>query len=317
MDKLGLIEVFIEVVNTGNFVNTAGSLGLSPSTVSKAVARLESHLKFKLFNRSTRQLKLTPEGLIYSEIARNMLAELNECENQLRCDRQRPQGSLKINSSISYGRLYLLPIIKEFRSRYSDINIDITFSDRYVDVIEHGVDVCIRSGQLSESSLIGRQLSPIDFLICASPDYIERYGYPISVEELSNHSWIRFRFKQTGRIMPIRIKHGNEEKQVDPNRDFIVDDGEALASLCADGLGITQLPHFIARDWIQKKKIVLLFPTERPKGFGIYAVYASQKSTSAKISVFVEFLHQHLYSQGESTFYTWAEQLTPLMDRLR
>lgn len=313
MDKLGLIEIFLEVVSTGNFVGAATSLGVSPSTVSKAVARLESHLGFQLFVRTTRQLRLTLEGKIYADTSRGMLQTLQECETQLKSESLHPRGTLVINAPVSYGRLYLLPLLREFRNAYPDLDVALNLDDRYVDIIESGVDLCIRSGQLGESSLIGRQLSPIYFIICAAPAYIEKMGVPCDSSEFDRHAWIRFRFQQTGRLMPIRVVGDDGAEQlVDTGRNYIVDDGEALATLCAEGLGITQLPHFIAREWLMRGEIVALYPAIRPVGFGVFAVYANQEKTPAKITAFINFLQEHLASQGESAFKTWVETIRPI-----
>ncbi|MDX1696025.1 MAG: substrate binding domain-containing protein [Ketobacteraceae bacterium] len=210
---------------------------------------------------------------------------------------------------VSYGRLYVLPLLSGFSEAYPDITLDLSFDDAYVDMIEHGVDVSIRSGTLDDSCLVAKQLSPIDFLICASMDYSERHG-PITRHNLMQHPWIRFRFKQTGRPMPIMMRDGQAQVNLDPGNQNIVDDGEALADLCAQGLGLTQMSHFITRDWIRQKKIRPVFLYFRPKGFGVWVIYAKRDYLPARIKAFVGFLERAIQDIGESAYHTWAEHLT-------
>jgi DNA-binding transcriptional LysR family regulator len=240
---------------------------------------------------------------------RRLLTELDDCELNLVEANDTPTGRLKINLPVSYGRRYVMPLLARFHQAYPGIELDLSFNDAYVDMIEQGVDVCIRSGSLEASSLIARQLSPIDFLICASPAYLDNHG-PLIASEFSRHHWIRFRFRQTGRLMPIMVPGIEEQQNLDPGQQFIVDDGEALAELCAQGLGLTQMPHFIARDWLRKKQMVPVMPYYRPKQFGVWVIYAKRAFLPAKIRVFVAFLSQALEQQQETAYRTWAEELS-------
>ena len=309
MDKLGLLEMFIKVVENGSFAAAASHLGTSPSTISKAISRLEAHVQFKLFQRSTRQLKLTNAGVAYLETARHVLNTLDVSEQQLSTDKHLAKGTLRINLPVSYGRLYILPLVHEFQRRYPEIGFELSFNDEYVDMIEHGIDISIRTGRLNDSRFIAKQLSPIDFVTCASADYIAAHGVPTCASELAQHNWIRFRYKQSGRLMPIILR----DQAIDPyfasDKQIIVDDGEALAELCAQGLGMTQLPHFIARNWLNHGRIQNLYPLYQPKPFGVFAIYAKSEYPPVKIRLFVDFLTQALASMGESRFSTWAAQL--------
>ncbi len=313
MDKLGLLEVFSEVARTGSFAQAAVGMGASPSTISKAIARLESHLEFSLFVRSTRRLRLTPQGQLYLDSVRTILQSLADSEHRLRQSTLTPQGVLSINAPVSYGRLYMLPLLTEFRQRFPELDVNVSFSDHYRDTIEEGFDLSIRSGQLKDNSLIGRQLSPIDFLICAAPDFLHQRGVPGSVTQLMAQPWIRFRFKQTGRIMPVFCPlQASGEDSIDPGRQYVVDDGEALAQLAAQGLGLVQLPHFIARNWLLSGQLVSLYPAVRPPTFGVFAVYPMQERTPAKITAFLTFLQQQLAAMGEDGRHTWVDDVAPL-----
>ena len=290
MDKLNLLKQFVIVVDQGGFSSAANHLGLSPSTLSKGMARLEDSLKIKLFNRSTRQVQLTSSGKFYLLTARNIIEELEQCEQQLQQANDEPKGCIKLNVAISYGRRYIVPLLQGFKQRYPDIHFELSFNDAYVDMLEHGIDLTIRTGTVQDQSVIARKLSPTDLLICASPDYLEQHGYPRNSDEYNNHPWIRFRYRQTGKLMPIMEQGQNH----DPGQQFIVDDGETLAELCAQGLGLSQMPHYIARDWIENGRIKALFPHYRLEDAGVFAIYPKREYLPRRVRVFIDYLLEEL-----------------------
>lgn len=312
MDKLNLLKLFINVAERGSFAATANHLGLAPSTLSKAVARLEKDLEIVLFYRTTRKLTLTESGQEYLYIARKLITELEHCEKKLCQLNKQPQGVIKLNTPVSYGSLYITPLLGKFHQLYPEITFDISYQDAYVDMIAEGVDVCLRSGTLSDSGLIAKQLSVMDFLICASPAYVEKHGKPNSVEEFDQHPWIRFRYRQTGKLHPIFAMQSNSECLLDPGQQWVVDDGEALLSLCAQGVGLTQIPHFIAREGIAQQQILPVFPMYRPKNYGIWAIYPEREYLPEKIKVFLEFLSNEISAIGENSVTTWAEEYSSI-----
>ncbi|TBR43866.1 LysR family transcriptional regulator [Marinomonas agarivorans] len=309
MDKIRSLRFFIATLEGGSFAAAAKRYGTDPSTVSKAIQRLESDLDIQLVQRSTRQLKLTEAGRIYANTARLVLEELAACEENLKRQNDSPSGTLKLNVPVSYGRLYIRPLLKTFCQRYPNITVDIQYDDAYVDIIEQGIDVSIRSGSVQDSQLIVRQLSPIDFIICGCKEYLDRYGIPSSAEEFNDHSWVRFRYKQTGKLLPIRMPKFDGIGEYDPVQNLIVNDGESMAELCAQGLGLTQIPHFIARDWLQSNRLVPLFPSMRQAHEGVYMLYAKRDALPARVRVFVDFVTEAIQAQGETPLHTWAEKL--------
>lgn len=316
MDKLSLLKLFINAVDHGGFAAAANHLGLSASTVSKGMARLEDNLSIKLFNRSTRQVHLTDSGFRYLVTARRIVLELEQCEQELKQTNDRPCGQVKVNLPVSYGRLYVMPLLQGFTKLYPDIKLEISFNDSYVDILEQGIDLTIRTGKLDDQRLVARRLSPIDFILCASPSYIASNGLPTCAVEYSQHSWVRFKYRQSGRLMPITIDEGQGAKSYDPGSQFIVDDGEALAELCAQGLGLTQLPHFIARGWLITKKLVPISPFFRSPE-GVYCVYPKREFLPAKVKVLVEYLMMKIEQGGENTYHTWAESLQPIVHEIK
>jgi len=309
MDKLSLIKMFICTVEHGGFAAAANYLGLSASTVSKGIARLEDNLNIKLFHRSTRQVHLTDGGSCYLITARRITLELEQCEKELKQANNLPSGKVRINLPVSYGRLYVMPLLPEFTKLYPEISLEISFNDSYVDILEQGIDLTIRSGKLDDKRLVARKLSPIDFILCAAPEYITANGLPKCAAEYSQHNWIRFKYRQTGRLMPISVDEGQGIEDYDPGQQYIVDDGEALAELCAQGVGITQLPHFIARNWLKLNKIIPISPFTRSSE-GVYCIYPKREFLPAKVKVLIEYLVMKIENSGENTYHTWAENLT-------
>ncbi len=314
MDKLKLLRLFLMVIDHGNYSAAAKQLATSPSTISKAIMRLEKTVGIQLFQRSTRQLRLTTEGEQYSLQIRSLLEQLDTCEYTIKQQNDLPCGKLRISVPISYGRLYVRPLLKSFKCLYPDISIELSYDDKYMDIIEQGYDICVRSGTVSDSRLIARQLSPIDFLICASPEYLQCHTRPKSARDFIKHPWIRFRYQQTGRILPIMMPNKPSHREYDPDQTYVVDDGETMAELCADGLGLTQIPHFIARNFFRKNKIVCLFPAFCPSGHGVFIMYPKRDYLPERVKVFVDFLCNEIEKQGETPLSTWAKNIKPWRD---
>ncbi|WP_250655811.1 LysR family transcriptional regulator [Alkalimarinus coralli] len=310
MDKLRVLQLFIAAAEQGSFAAVAKTLGTSPSTISKAISRLEADLGVQLLYRNTRHLKLTQSGESYALTVRNLVNELSTCETELLQSNDLPKGLLKVSVPVSYGRLYIRPWLKAFHQRYPDITLDISYSDHYVDIIEQGIDVCIRSGTVQDSRLVSRRLSPMDFIICASPEYLAQHGSPSGPEQFADHRWIRFRFGQTGKLMPIKFLKDGAIVDYEPDKSFVVDDGEALAELCADGMGLTQAPHFIARNWLNSTSIVPLYAPFQIDGYSVYALYPKRNYLPLRVRVFIDFLVEQLAKQGETREQTWASNLS-------
>ena len=306
MDKIRSLRFFVAALDGGSFAAAAKLFGTNPSTVSKAIGRLEKELGIPLFLRSTRQLSMTPAGREYAATARRLLEELTTCEERLKSQNDMPEGRLRLNVPVSYGRLYIRPMLKAFCRRYPGIEIDISFDDGYIDIIEQGVDIAIRSGSVQDSQLIVRQLSPIDFIVCAGKTFLERQSPPAGPEQFIHYPWIRFRYKQTGKLLPVMAPGVDGPVESDPGRQFVVNDGEAMAELCAEGMGLTQLPHFIARKWLMSGELVQLGHSMRQPGAGVYLLYAKRENLPARVRVFIEFVRESLEAQGETPHSTWA-----------
>ena len=317
MDKLRLLELFLATCDGGSFAAAAKACDTDPSTVSKAIGRLETQLQLTLFQRSTRQLRITTAGKRYAATARTLLQDLGACEDELRQLNDSPRGTLRINSAACYGHLYLRPLLQAFCQRYPAINLELEINDLHLDIIENEIDVALRTGYVKDSRLVARRLSPMDFLVCASPHYLDTHGIPRYAEDFHQHSWIGFRIKESQQLQPILLPdpHG-QYLPYELERRHITDDGEAMAHLCADGLGVAQLPHFLAKQGLESGALVSLYPYYRPPqpDSGVFAIFPKRDYLPAKVRVFIEFITAALEAMEERPNHTWAENLSSVIN---
>lgn len=316
MDKLRSLEFFLATCDGGSFAAAAKTCNSDPSTVSKAISRLEDHLGLTLLQRSTRQLRITDAGQHYARTVRSAMQNLKECETELKHLNDSPSGILRINSAVCYGHLYIRPLLPAFCKRYPDIKLELELDDLHVDIIENEIDVSLRTGYIKDSRLVARRLSPMDFLTCAAPQYLDKHGTPKCHEDFHQQQWIGFRIKQTRQLQPIYLpdKSGNYVP-IELERDYITDDGEAMAQMCADGLGVAQLPHFLARQNLEEGNLLSLYPCLRleESDSGVFVIYPKREYLPAKVRVFIEFLTENLAAMEESPNKTWAREWKPLV----
>jgi DNA-binding transcriptional LysR family regulator len=237
------ILAFTRVVESESYTKAARRLRISKSMVSRRVARLEAKLGTRLLVRSTRGLTPTEAGRLFAARAGRAIGELQEAEMEAAESEREPSGTLRIAAPLSFGILHLGPALAEFAEQYSRISISISFSDRFVDLVEDGFDAAIRIGVLKDSSLIGRKLSPIRALIAASPDYLARRGRPMTPRELTQHRCLTY--SGPGSDEQWRFRTGGRWLAVKPSGPFRADNGEVLRDAAVAGLGITALPSFI------------------------------------------------------------------------
>ena len=189
VDSLSTMEVFVRVAQEGSFSAAARSLGLTPSAVSKQISRLEDRLGARLIARTTRQLALTEEGRAFQERADRILADVAEAEQAVSQMRGEVRGTLRVNVPVAFGRLHVAPLIADFLAEHPNLSMEVIHNDRYVDLIEEGVDLAVRIGELKDSTLIARRLAPNRRVICGSPAYLERRGRPRRPADLATTAW--------------------------------------------------------------------------------------------------------------------------------
>lgn len=307
MDKFKTIALFMSTIETGSFAATAKKHATDPSTVSKAIKRLENQIGLQLFYRSTRQLSLTSAGQNYAETVGTLFRQLESFEDELKSVNDSYSGLLKINIPVSYGRMYVLPMLCQFKKYYPDISLDISFNDQYVDMISDSIDVSIRSGTLADSRLVAQKLTPMEFVLCASNELAASTNIDMSSEALATLPWVLFRFKQSGKTMPIDFYYQGRHIVVEPQEITIVDDGEAMAEMCAAGLGLTLMPHFTAKQLVEAGKVKVLAKIDDFPNSGVFIVYPKREYLPKRTQVFIEFIKAYLEQIGESPSNTWLK----------
>ncbi|MGF7050928.1 DNA-binding transcriptional LysR family regulator [Bosea sp. OAE752] len=295
MDSLTGLTAFVRTADFGSFVVAGRVLGLSASAVGKAVTKLEQQLGIRLFQRSTRSLRLTEEGRAFHERCRRILDDLDDARAMLAHTMDVPRGRLRISTPIVSYHL-LLPVLPEFMARYPEIEVDLDFNDRLVDLIDEGVDVAIRSGDLPDSRLMARRLRPFQLLLCAAPSYLERHGKPECPRDLDGHLGVRFRFPNSGKIQawPLTLPAGEPELRT--RTVLTCNNMEALRGSTIAGLGIGCIPDFLARDPLAKGELHTLLDEhiDAPGHFSL--IWPSSRNLSPKVRVFVDFIGERLFS---------------------
>lgn len=290
INRSGEMEVFVRAIELGGFSAAGRALGMTPSGVSKLVARLEARLGTRLLSRSTRQLQLTPEGSAYLERATRILSEIDEAEREATAGAT-PRGRLRINSNLPFGHKYLIPLLPAFRARYPEIVVDLALTDTVIDLVAERADVAIRVGPLKESRLVARKLGESRILTVASPGYLARKGTPRRVEDLAAHECLAFNFPRQSRSWPFRSKDG-ETIQFTPRPSALGSDGESMRLMAIAGLGIARLGAFHVNDDIKAGRLVEVLKALNPGDTeATHAVYVGQGGhLPARVRVFLDYL---------------------------
>lgn len=296
-DRTGEMAAFLKVACAGSLSGAARELGLTPSAVSRTVARIEARLGVRLMVRTTRHLRLTEEGEAYARAARRILADIDETEAAL-ADRANPRGRIRVSASMAHGRLVIVPLLGEFVARYPDIEVEMELSDEIADVLGGRVDVAIRFGPLADSPLTARRLGETGRTVIASPAYIARHGTPRVPADLANHNCLDFSFRRIEPGWPFR--EGGRDYMLEVKGNITANNGETLVQLAAQGVGITRVGNFHideanARGEFASGALVPLLEEFNPQDReSIHAVFVGGANTPARVRVFVDFLAEKL-----------------------
>ena len=293
INRSGEMEVFVSVVERGGFSAAAQARRMTPSAVSKLVARLETRLGARLVNRSTRKLQLTPEGCAFYERSVAILANISEAERFASAGEQ-AAGRISINTSGSFGNHVLAPLVPAFMAEHPSVALDITHTDKVIDLLEERADVAIRAGPLKTSSLIARKLGAARKIIVASPDYLAQYGEPHSAAELHDHRRIGFSYARALEGWPI-LEDG-VEITIPLTPGLQVGDGEAMRYLALSGAGLARMTEFTVRADIAAGRLVPVLEALNPGDLEeFYAVYIGQGGPlPARVRALLDFLAKHV-----------------------
>jgi DNA-binding transcriptional LysR family regulator len=290
LDKLAAWRAFAAVVEQNGFSAAASTLGLTASAVTKTVAQLEQQLGVRLLARSTRQLSLTGEGQIFFERCRRILVEIEMAELEMGQTSTAPRGLLHVQVPVVIGRLHVIPRLRALLEAYPEITLRVTQADRRLDMIKHGIDLAIWTGELPESRLVARLLARSYRITCAAPAYIERYGRPGTPDDLADHNCLRTTSWQSGRTWLFRMPGG--ERTIGITGNLLLDNSDSYREAALAGLGIAQGTSFLFRDDVASGALVQLLPDYVAEGQKFWAVYPDIHSRSPKVGVLVDLLDQ-------------------------
>lgn len=291
-DKATALQVFVKAVELGGFSAAARALGLTPSAVSKTIARLEDRLGVRLLNRTTRSLVPTPEGATYAERARSILADIEEADQEITRFRSAPRGLLRLHVSVAFGLHQLPPVLPEFMRRYPEVQLDLAVSDRMPDLAEEGIDLAVRSGDVDDPSLIARRICLMERVICAAPSYLAEHGTPVVPEDLPRHNCILLSSQPQPGYWPFDTPHGVQTVHVAGN--VIADNAETGMRLAVLGLGLIRLGDTLVGEPLRRGELTaVLTDVHHVEPIPIHAMYLPGRHRSPKVVAMVEFLLEH------------------------
>lgn len=285
---LRLVATFIEAARRSSFSGAAKALGLTPGTVSQNIKSLEEQLGVRLFARTTRQVRLTPEGARYLDRCAPALEALAEAESTVRDERAALSGRLRVTSTTAFGRTHLLPVIAAFMEAHPAVEVELSLSDRFVDLVAEGFDVAIRGGVLPVNEYVSRLILPVAMLVCASPEYAARYGLPETLDDISGHPMIGMRSNPSQEVLAWEFAApGGGVQRLEITPSLVVNDPEGVALAAAAGLGLAQAGSNIVLPKVAGGSLVLALADRAVRSRGLYAVYPSRRFVPRRLTAFV------------------------------
>lgn len=298
MDRFEAMRVFVQVVECGGFARAADRLSLSTSAVSRHVADLETHLAARLLQRTTRRISLTESGRLFYERCVQLLADLDEAEQEVAHTVAAPRGTIRLTTSINFGMRHVTPAIAAFVNRYPEVKFDVSLSDRLVDLVEEGFDVAVRIGGPGAGHVVARRLAETRLVTAAAPEYLARHGVPKAPADLAHHSCLTYEYE---------VERGRWRLHDTAGREHVVqvagsvrsNNGDLLAEAAAQGAGVVYEPAFIVGPEIRAGRLVPILTDYHSAPLPIYAVYPSRKHLSAKVRAFVDFLAERFAAAAD------------------
>ena len=290
MESLSGFNVFVQVAETRSFVAAGRALGISASAIGKSVARLEERLGVRLFHRSTRSMTLTSEGTLLLERSRRVLAEIEAAEQELSQSASLPKGRLRVSLPLVSG--LVLPLLADFMRAYPAVELDLSFTDRMVDVVEEGYDAVVRTGELLDSRLSSRQLGRFGTVIVGSPAYFAQHGVPQRPADLAGHPCLHYRFPNSGKleVWPLLRKEGQAEPEPRLPTSMICDNAETRVWFALQGLGIACLPEFAVRAELAAGTLRTVLDEYVERTITFHLLWPSGRHLTPRLRAFIDFM---------------------------
>ena len=292
MDRFQEMQVFAAVVDAGSFAGAADALGISKPTVSRQVSELEFRLGARLLQRTTRKLSLTSEGEVFYGRCKAVLDDVEAAEAEVASSAGQATGVLRVNAPVSYGLKRLAPLWGPFMRRHPNVRLDVTLSDRFVDLVEEGYDLAVRIARLPSSSLVSRQLATTRLILCASPQYLRVHGTPVHPSELARHEVLAYNLLATGDSWSLKGPEGTVSVKVDAR--LWTNSGDTCREVALTYGGIILQPSFLVDEDLRTGTLVEILPEYRSAELGIHAVYPTRKHLAPKVRLLIDYLHDCL-----------------------
>lgn len=291
MDRLQAMQVFTRVVEANGFGKAAESLAIPPSTVTRVVKELEAYLGVKLLQRTTRHISLTPDGSLYYEHCLRLLLEIEAVESSFPGSSGRPRGKLRIDMTPSFARLFVIPALRDFQTRYPDVELVLTLGDRPIDLVQEGVDCVIRSGVPQDSAtLVARRIAGFEWVICASPDYLERHGEPATLDDLRHHHAVGYLAAGAGRGAPWHFVIDGKERSVQLAEPVAVNDTDAYVASGVAGLGLIRAASYMVIPHLRNGTLRQVLPQLAASTVPLSLLYPQNRHLSPTVRAFSSWI---------------------------
>ena len=297
--ELSVLQTFVDVVKQGSFAAVARERNVDPSSVSRAIAGLEEEIGIRLLQRTTRQLSLTEAGMAYFQRIEPLVDEMQQAIDVAADMSGQPKGTLRVTASVSFGLKCIVPLLPDFRAMYPDLTVDLVLTDANIDLLADRIDLAIRLGLLADSTLIAQQLMQTRYFICASPQYLKRWGHPELPSDIENHNCLLFPlpgFRSKWRFKDAK----QQENEVLIQGHTMISNAIALQQCAIAGMGLALLPNWLIGEDLQQGTLVHVLPsyavTATEFSTAAWLVYPSRAYVPLKVRVFIDFLKQFISS---------------------
>lgn len=293
MDKIKAMQTFVRIAEANSFSRAAETLALPRSALTATIQKLEAFLGTQLLQRTTRRMALTPDGAQYYQQCVEILGAIDAAELALRGKGgQRPRGRLRVGLPAALGRHLVVADIAGFHAAYPELELELSLSDRLMDVVQEGLDCVLRVGQLQDSALVGRQLGSMRFLTCAAPSYLARYGTPLEIADLRRHHCVVHFSGRTGRPFDWEWLEQGKPRKVDIGGPVAVDDADAYVSCALQGLGLVQAAAYQLRPHLEQGRLVQVLAQAVPTAMPVSLLYPQGRMAAPRLKVFADWLRE-------------------------
>jgi len=292
MDKLTAMRAFVEIADRGSLTAAADALGKAQPTMVRTLANLESVLGVRLLRRTTRRISLTEEGRGYLERCRQILSDVDEAERAIVSGDTEPRGELRVTAPVTFGQWHVAPAIVAFLQRYARVRVELLLLDRVVNMLEEGIDLAVRIGELADSSMIANPVGQMRRVVVASPDLLARTGEPDAPEDLAAHPCVQFRGLASGDVW--RFNDGNQERSVTIQSPFATNQSIPAVEACASGLGFGQFLAYQVAPWVERDELRIVLTAFESPPAPVSLVYTDARMMTPRLRVLLDFMKTHL-----------------------